>query len=68
LQFKDYLRLRKLTFVLKEVLDSERGILDIVMNYGISSHEAFLRSFKVTYGIVPSKYRKKPIPVSFVQK
>lgn len=63
MQFKDYLRLRKLTFALKEVRDSERGILEIAMDYGFSSNEAFSRAFKVTYGIAPSEYRKKPIPV-----
>ncbi len=63
MQFRDYLRLRRLAFALKEVRDSEKGILDIALDYGFSSHEAFSRAFKVTYGIVPSEYRKKPIPV-----
>jgi len=62
LQFKDYLRLRKLAFALIEVRDSERNILDIAFDYGFSSHEAFSRAFKATYGIPPSKYRKKPTP------
>ena len=63
MQFKDYLRLRKLAFALIEVRDSERSILDIAFDYGFSSHEAFTRAFKTTYGIAPSEYRKKPIPV-----
>lgn len=61
--FRDYLRYRRLAFALKEVRDSERGILDIAFDYGFSSHEAFTRAFKETYGITPSDYRKKPIPV-----
>ena len=28
-------------------------ILDIALNYGFSSHEAFTRAFKTTYGIDP---------------
>ena len=63
MQFRDYLRLRKLAFALKEVRDNERGILDIALDYGFSSHEAFARAFKLTYGIAPSAYRKKPMPV-----
>lgn len=63
IRFRDYLRLRKLAFALKEVRDSERSILDIAFDYGFSSHEAFTRAFKATYGIAPSEYRKKPIPV-----
>jgi hypothetical protein len=37
--------------------------LDIAFDYGFSSHEAFTRAFKATYGIAPSEYRKKPEPV-----
>ncbi|MEG0943177.1 MAG: AraC family transcriptional regulator [Angelakisella sp.] len=63
MQFRDYLRLRKLAFALKEVRDSEKNILDIAFVYGFSSHEAFTRAFKGTYGVTPSEYRKKPMPV-----
>lgn len=63
MQFRDYLRLRKLTFALKEVRESKRGILDIALDYGFSSNEAFSRAFKAAYGIVPSEYRKNPIPL-----
>lgn len=60
IQFRDYLRYRKLAFALKEVRDSEKGFLDIALDYGFSSHAAFTRAFKRTYGVTPSEYRKKP--------
>lgn len=63
MQFRDYLRLRKLAFALKEVRDSDKSLLDIACGYGFSSHEAFTRAFKRTYGITPSAYRKNPRPV-----
>ena len=63
MQFRDYLRNRKLAFALKEIRDTNRGILDIALDYGFSSHEAFTRSFKSAYGIAPSEYRQKPVPV-----
>lgn len=63
MSFRDYLRYRKLAFALKEVRDSEKSMLEIALNYGFSSHEAFTRSFKHTYGITPSDYRKQPKPV-----
>lgn len=63
LSFRDYLRNRRLAFALKEVRDSKRGILDIALDFGFSSHEAFTRAFKKTYGIAPGEYRKNPTPL-----
>lgn len=63
MKFKDYLRGRKLAFALKEIRDGERGILDIALDYGFSSHEAFTRSFKALYNVAPSEYRKNPFPL-----
>jgi len=60
IHYRDYLRLRKLAFALKEVRDSEKSLLDIAFAYGFSSHEAFTRAFKAAYGITPSEYRKNP--------
>ena len=63
MQFRDYLRHRKLAFALKEVRDSGKSFLEIAFDYGFSSHEAFTRAFKKTYGVTPSEYRKYPRPV-----
>lgn len=63
MQFRDYLKNRKLAFALKEVRDSNKHISDIAFSYGFSSHEAFSRAFKRIYGVSPSEYRKSPKPV-----
>lgn len=63
LQFRDYLRLRRLAFALWEVRDSDRNLLEIAVDYGFSSHEAFTRAFKAVYGVTPSQYRRNPMPV-----
>lgn len=63
MQFRDYLRYRRLAFALKDVRDTDKSLLDIALNYGFSSHEAFTRAFKEAYGIAPSEYRQKPVPV-----
>lgn len=63
MQLRDYLRYRKLAFALKDVRDTETGILEIALSYGFSSHEAFTRAFKEAYGITPSEYRRNPVPV-----
>ena len=62
--FRDYLRLRRLAFALKELRDTRRNILDIALDYGFSSHEAFTRAFHRAYGLTPSQYRRKPVPVA----
>lgn len=63
MQFRDYLRYRRLAFALKELRDTENGILDIALKYGFSSHEAFSRAFKEAYDVTPSEYRRNPRPV-----
>ena len=63
LSFRDYLRLRKLAFALKEVRDRDKSFLTIALDYGFSSHEAFTRAFKSAYGMSPSEYRSHPRPV-----
>jgi AraC-like DNA-binding protein len=61
--FRDYLRGRRLAFALIDLRDTDKNILDIAVDYGFSSHEAFCRSFKAAYGVPPSTYREKPKPV-----
>lgn len=63
MQFRDYLRLRRLAFALIEVRDTKRSFLEIAVDYGFSSHEAFARAFKAAYNIAPNAYRKHPRPV-----
>lgn len=63
MSLRDYLRRRRLAFALKEVRDSQRTLLDIAVDYGFSSHEAFTRAFKGLYGVTPAAYRRDPRPV-----
>lgn len=63
MSFRDYLRYRRLAFALKALRDTDRSILEIAVDYGFSSHEAFTRAFREAYGLTPSEYRAKPVPV-----
>ena len=63
MQFRDYLRLRRLAFALIDVRDTRRSFLEIAVDYGFSSHEAFSRAFKAAYSVTPLTFRKHPKPV-----
>ena len=63
MSLRNYMGQRSLALALKEVRDTDRGLLDIAMDYGFSSHEAFTRAFKRAYGVSPGEYRKHPRPV-----
>lgn len=63
LRLRDYMRYRRLAFALVQVRDTDRGLLDIALDHGFSSNEAFTRAFEDAYGISPSAYRRAPVPV-----
>jgi AraC-like DNA-binding protein len=63
-----YVRKIKLTTCSKEILDTDKRIIDIAIEAGYDSHEGFTRAFETAFKISPKEYRKKPkaIPL-FVQ-
>lgn len=63
-QFRDYLRYRKLAFALRQLRDTDNSVLQIALDHSFSSHEAFTRAFREAYGLTPSEYRKHPVPVA----
>ena len=44
MKLRDYMRYRRLAFALRELRDTDKGILDIALDYGFTSHEAFTRA------------------------
>lgn len=55
---KEYVRKRKLSNAMFDIVTSKRSIIDIALEYGFESHEVFTRSFKLIYGMPPSSFRK----------
>lgn len=57
--FKKYILKRKLTLAANTLLKTDNRILDIALEYGFSSNEAFSRAFLKEYGYSPKDFRIK---------
>lgn len=55
---KDYIKARRVANAKQELRESSKRILDIALDYGFNSHEAFTKTFKEVYGMTPEAYRK----------
>jgi methylphosphotriester-DNA--protein-cysteine methyltransferase len=51
MQFREYLRLRRLAFTLADVRSGERSILDIALDYGFSSHTITFTVFRESFSL-----------------
>lgn len=54
----DYIKKRRLTKAAFELLDTKRPVIDIALDNGYSSQEAFTRAFKKVFSLTPKKYRE----------
>ncbi|MCE2593711.1 AraC family transcriptional regulator [Motilimonas cestriensis] len=52
---------RKLSLAAAELADSPLRIIDIALNYGFESQEAFARAFKRHFGISPKNIKGQPL-------
>lgn len=53
-----YVRKRRLSNALYDLVTTDKSIIDIAFDYGYESHEAFTRTFKTAYGAPPRSLRK----------
>ncbi len=61
ISIRDYIIRRRMSNAARDMVeDKERSILDIGMQYGYSSNEAFTRAFQSVWHVSPSDYRKNP--------
>jgi len=54
----EYIRKRRLSCAAGRLIQTDMRIIEIAMNYGFQSQEAFTRAFKKHFGLTPAKYRK----------
>lgn len=57
----NYIRSRRLSKAAKELIYSDRRIIDIALSLRFESQEAFSRAFKKYYHVTPNAYRKNRI-------
>lgn len=57
----DYVRKRRLTEAAKALVQTNRRILDIALDWQYDSHEAFTRAFKRAYGMTPGIFRRRRV-------
>lgn len=59
---KSYRTLRRLYVASVSLINSQERILDIAIEHGYSSQEAFARTFKDVFGVTPMTFRKQQKP------
>lgn len=55
--FKKYVLNRKLSLAAERLLSTNARIIEVAIQYGFSSHEAFSRAFKKAFGYSPKQLR-----------
>jgi AraC family transcriptional regulator len=65
---KEYVRRRKLSKAVFDVVTTKRSITDIAFEYGFESHEVFTRAFKLAYGAPPSSFRKTKVEPNLFER
>jgi len=53
-----YIRARKLTASLEELLNSDANVIDIAIDYGFDYEQSYIRAFKREFGLPPGELRK----------
>ena len=61
---REYIKLRRLARACEALRGTANRILDIALDHGFGSHEAFSRAFKEAYGMTPTEYRESDIGVN----
>jgi AraC family transcriptional regulator len=64
MSLRSYLRARRLSEAALALRDSRRGILDVAMEFGFASQEAFTRAFGSQWGISPGAWRSSGKPIA----
>jgi AraC family transcriptional regulator len=61
-----YIKRRRFTEISKLLIATDETLLNIAVDAGYNSHEAFTRAFKEYFGQTPSQFRKSPDKPTFL--
>lgn len=53
-----YIRSRRLSSSLDDLLNTDNNIIDIALNYGYSFEQSYIRAFKEEFGLLPGELRR----------
>ncbi len=56
---KAYIRMRQMTQAARTLIETDTRIIEIALDAGFDSQEAFTRAFKKAFGLPPGKYRRQ---------
>jgi len=66
MNISEYIRLRRLSLAVTDLVSSNDKIIDIAYKYGYETPEAFSKAFKKLHGVSPSTVRKERITLKAV--
>ena len=58
-----YVAARRLSLAAVALRDSRASIVEIALEYGFSSQTSLSRAFQSAFGVPPSRYRRRPVPL-----
>ncbi|HJE20428.1 MAG TPA: AraC family transcriptional regulator [Aliicoccus persicus] len=66
--FGEYVRMRRMSRAMQLLKETETKILDIALECGYESQDAFTKSFKNLYKITPNSFRRHPVSLTTFPK
>ncbi len=63
-----YVRKRKLTLSLQELMDTDLKVIDIASEYKFEYEQSYIRAFRQMFHMTPAQFRKNPCQLSIEQK
>lgn len=60
---KEYAKYQRLSNSSKELLNSQKNVIDVALDCDFDSPEGYTKAFKSTFSVTPSKYRESPVAI-----